>query len=1364
MQEKQTSSQNNSRYYLHLNQPTRKALFATISAILYMCLTIFIINVQIIHPPIASAESFQEFSTPTEKITEKITGEIVDTLNRATQDGDSTLGLDNADPSFIFRATLNGYRSDTPPGPYLLAGRIVTWTYTITNTGNVAFNNIIVTNQFSGAIDSNDNIVPTFVGDDDDNGLLDVGEVWIFRWRQTVGNDTYIAKPIISADPANDLNTPIPGPDGQPLPTVTATDRLYYVGVRPAIKLTIQPNNLSAGTLPGPAIVVAEPMTWTYVITNSGTMPLSNIRLEDDTYGTIDTQFEGDSNSNGLLDIDEQWLYEIGEVTVTGQQTRTAQISAEPSDPNDILFLGFNDMPFATVTATAEGYYFGVDPSLSMNYYAGDLREDIDEGAAYMAPDGEDIRYTFLVENSGDIALVNLIIQDNNGTVDDRSDDFLLSDTQCSALAGPLLPGETTLCRLQKNIVYSDTIHTSQATVTGTPIGADDQPLANISWPIAQDEATVVQIIPGLQLEHTLYAGYDNGSSCPGQSELFFTGTTTVTHCYLVTNSGNVHLDKIQLFDDRGNFLFAHDPLLGPAQSVEFFIERAVDASISVTTTAVGKPSDMDGVPYAGLGPIIATNTIQIHQEEISVGGTVWYDDDGNGQLNEFTDETALDVGVAEIVVYLLDGLTGDKVLGADGKPLQSVTENDGRYRFEKLHAGDYVVEFDLATLPSGYKPTISDRDDPTSQSKVDPVTGQTSRTGILFGGEEEHTRHLGIITGVQVGGQVWVDNDQDGLQDDGEAALIEVQIVLLDSDTGQPILRTDGTAITAQTDEQGRYLFSALPAGKYAVRIDLETLPTDNLLLYDSSEPATVGILSGSQRDLTLDFALMDTFQLSGQVWYDNNDNGIQDIPQEEQGILDVAVILLDGDTGQPLQIEKGVPITTRTDIDGRYLFENLPLGSYAVQFDLDTLPTNHLPTIRDVNNDIQDSDGDPITGRTMAIEFRSDGPKNATLDLGIMRPDDSSDEPPSLPATLGDTVWFDLDHDGILDDDESGIEGITMQLYDEEDFLVRITKTSASGFYLFTDITPGNYRIQCIQRLGYYISPQNVGDDSKVDSDVDPDSCRTPLISLASADYADGWDVGLYTLDNSGVISNQVWFDINQNGRKDSGESGVSGVLVDLYNTQNELLWTVRTDSNGRYRFYDLPHGTYYIEFLPAAEYVSTLPARSETSRRIRTPIISLNETINQESGATLGLHLNGVTPASLGSQVWHDLNLDGLRAEDEPGLPNVLVKLYDDNERISATATTDEEGRYLFQGLVPKTYKLEFASPAGYQPSMMNDDTNLERVDELTFRTVEITLDSDVNGLILEAGFMASPTDLSVSPEMEFVNLYLPLIYKP
>ncbi|MBK7141490.1 MAG: DNRLRE domain-containing protein [bacterium] len=74
-------------------------------------------------------------------------------------------------------------------------------------------------------------------------------------------------------------------------------------------------------------------------------------------------------------------------------------------------------------------------------------------------------------------------------------------------------------------------------------------------------------------------------------------------------------------------------------------------------------------------------------------------------------------------------------------------------------------------------------------------------------------------------------------------------------------------------------------------------------------------------------------------------------------------------------------------------------------------------------------------------------------------------------------------------------------------------------------------------------------------------------------------------------GALGNYVWYDDNMNGIQDEGETGVSGVTVQLFNCEGLLLDEMLTDGDGLYLFDSLPAGGYYVKFsnLPA-DYVFT------------------------------------------------------------------------------------------------------------------------------------------------------------------------------
>ena len=76
-----------------------------------------------------------------------------------------------------------------------------------------------------------------------------------------------------------------------------------------------------------------------------------------------------------------------------------------------------------------------------------------------------------------------------------------------------------------------------------------------------------------------------------------------------------------------------------------------------------------------------------------------------------------------------------------------------------------------------------------------------------------------------------------------------------------------------------------------------------------------------------------------------------------------------------------------------------------------------------------------------------------------------------------------------------------------------------------------------------------------------------------------------------------------------------------------------------------------------------------------------------------------------------VWKDTNKDGLQNSNEQGLPGVTVSLYTSNGTLTQTTTTNSQGIYSFENVLPAEYYLQFTLKEGYTFSLQNvgaDDT--------------------------------------------------------
>jgi uncharacterized repeat protein (TIGR01451 family) len=245
----------------------------------------------------------------------------------------------------------------------------------------------------------------------------------------------------------------------------------------------------------------------------------------------------------------------------------------------------------------------------------------------------------------------------------------------------------------------------------------------------------------------------------------------------------------------------------------------------------------------------------------VTVGDYVWLDKDGDGRQ-----ETG-EPGVPAVKVTIYNAATDLPVL-LNGSPLTDLTDANGLYLFANLPPGDYYVIFDKSTLPANHIVTLPNvgTDDKDSDAGSN---GRTPSTGFLPGGAADLTLDLGIYQPVSVGDYVWIDLNDNGLQDNGEPGVKGVKVVLYDANTGTPVL-VDGNPLTQVTDGNGKYLFANLPPGNYYVVFDLTTLPAGympvlpNLGVDDkdsdadgTGKTAPTGFLESGQSNLTLDLGI---------------------------------------------------------------------------------------------------------------------------------------------------------------------------------------------------------------------------------------------------------------------------------------------------------------------------------------------------------------------------------------------------------------------------------------------------------------------------------------------------------------------------
>ena len=521
-----------------------------------------------------------------------------DTFNGGTVEADDTVTVPSVRAPLM---TIEKEASDTSD---VAAGDTITYTYTVTNTGNVTLAPVTLSDSHTSA--SGTSLL----------SIEDGGVIATIAPDQVIELEaTYVVtqEDIDSgADLTNTVTaTPTP-PTGTTLAPVTANETVEVEAADPSLEVLKTVSNAPDPIVPGVSAVTFE-----VTVENDGNVSLTAPTLTD-TLRRADTTLispnpsttfvSGDSATTGtvgVLDVDEIWVYTVSHIITQGDIDAggvTNTVEAEATDPFGTDISDVSDTGSGTGSTPTP---FVIDPEPAVI----GLKTITSTTIAV----DETVTFSITVQNTGNVTLNNVAVASDTLT---RADNTPLTLTTAPAFvsanmgsaSGSLLVNEIATYRATYVLTQDDVDAggiTNTATVTGAAPNGTTATDVTDNGAGAGSAPTVLNIpaSPEISMVKTLFSGGPTYDAV--DQELVFN--------FAVTNEGNITLtDAITIADalitDAGETITCDPTPLAPGDTLNcqgsYFVTQddldAGEINNSATASsdeAAPTPASMVNVP-----------------------------------------------------------------------------------------------------------------------------------------------------------------------------------------------------------------------------------------------------------------------------------------------------------------------------------------------------------------------------------------------------------------------------------------------------------------------------------------------------------------------------------------------------------------------------------------------------------------------------------------------------------------------------------------------------------------------------------------------------------------------------------------------
>ena len=560
-----------------------------------------------------------------------------------------------------------------------------------------------------------------------------------------------------------------------------------------------------------------------------------------------------------------------------------------------------------------------------------------------------------------------------------------------------------------------------------------------------------------------------------------------------------------------------------------------------------------------------------------------------------------------------------------------------GDYSFQSLQSGEYQLGFQL---PEGMIFTYP------GQSMISETASQAAVNVSVQVGVTTSLGSVGAMPSAGLSLYFYQDSDLNGAPDENDAPLYGAQVTAYQG----------GKAIeTVFTDDLGRAVFHSLRGGETLLSAALPgsyVFSSDQTRLFRLAGTQNMAegsvYLDGSEEEVNYSVAVTIPGSVTGCVFDDADNTGVY--REGSPLVPNITVQAVDG--------YGAVQAQTATDLSGYYTFSSILPGTYSLRF---VLTDDYVASTA------------PAEAQGMYSHITSQTPEYGQTETFTLNPGQTV-------SGIDGGVFRAGRVDGYVMIDEefaapnTGLAGVNVVLLNENGqpaSAYSYGTTDASGYFFIKGVLPGSYSVQYVMpENGQFISP------------------RTTEKAWTSPGFASesGSEIHMTTL--YGVYNSSLSGKIIYDGM-DTDENFTA--LLSLVGQRTRQAFQIHAQADGSYAFNNLKPDTYVMQVM--------LPDYLVFGQTEGSPIEATAES-TATTMITFGLgevktdaNILASLPVTISGTVFYDDDMSAQMDEGEYGAEGRSLSLWRNGVE-AAYATTDEDGAFVMEHLIPADYELRIS----------------------------------------------------------------------